>query len=170
MAVIALKDTGQTQYAKYAAKCLSLAYQRGIQAFVFADELRRLCKLTGYSFPGMFVQAWHETAGFTSENWTRRRNPAGIKNASASAYQSFANGVDAARAFAVHMSAYTPPDKNPEVLTPYRYLDKRYLVALDANKYRSYNNYNDLAGHWAEDKTYGTQIAEKYESLLGAYE
>lgn len=166
--VISLRDTGQTEYAKYKDKVIDLAYSKGITVYVFAVELRRLCRKHGYNFPGMFIQAWHETDGFTSEPWKKRLNPAGLKSTSGKTYQSYYNGVDAARAFVVHMSAYTRPDKAAEDLQPYRYLDTRYLIALNANVGKAFNNYNDLAGHWAEDVTYGTQITDKYRTLLGA--
>lgn len=171
MAVIALKDTGQTQDAKYGIHIISrsLDFFDEVSVGVFVIELRRLCRLLGYNFPGMYIQAWHETAGFSSKNWNENLNPAGLKKRSGIGYQSYVNGVDAARAFVVHMSAYTKPDKNKYVLLPYLYLDERYLVALDANRGKVYNNYNDLAGSWAEDKEYGQKIARLYGRLLGAY-
>lgn len=165
---VPLRDTGQTQYSKYAEKVMTLAYNKGVEVYVFARELRRLCKITGYNFPGMFVQAWHETAGFSSDAWRYRINPAGIKNKSGDTYQRYYNGVDAARAMVVHMSAYARPDKGESSLVPYRHLDVRYLIALNANLGKTFNTYNDLAGHWAEDPTYGTQIYAKYLELLGS--
>lgn len=164
---IPILDPQMVAYRKYREKIKSLAYQKGTTVQVFTEELRRLCKMLGYNFPGLWIQAYHETDGFTSALWKSNTNPAGLKNASGNGYQRYYNGVDAARAFVTHMSSYAPPPQYGKRLEPYHYLDTRYDIAMAANKGKVYRSFHDLAGTWAEDPTYGKQIEEKYRYLLG---
>lgn len=159
-----LLDYTMVEYKKHKDKVLSIAYNKGTIVLTFAEELRRLCKLHGLNFPLMFAQAWHETAGFTSDTWIRRKNPAGIKNRSATTYQSYPNGVDAARAFVVHMAAYVPVLKR-DGLAVYRYLDSRFEVAVEANKGLQFRTINDLTSRWAEDPEYGEKIERVFNDL-----
>lgn len=166
---IAITDPNMVEYNKYKDKIMSLAYQEGMKVLTFTEELRRLCKVHGYSFPGMWIQAVHETDDFTSDAWKKNTNPAGIKNASGNKYQTFYNGVDAARALVVHMSAYTPAPKYASRLKNYLYVDNRYTLALQANQKnrRVFTTFHDLAGYWAEDRLYGEKIEAQYRYLLG---
>ena len=163
---IPIMDSDGKYYALHKDNVMTRAYNLGTQVLIFAEELRRLCKIHGYNFPGLFAQAWHETAGFTSALWNRARNPAGLKNTSAKAYQRYYNGVDAARGFIVHMSAYVPGRTKP-ALNDYRFLDSRVAVAEKANKGRTFYTMDDLAGFWAEDPMYGREILKTYKGLFG---
>lgn len=159
-------DVDRSFYVMNRDAAYSLAYNKGVHVLVFEQELRRLCKKHGYNHPAMFAQAWHETVGFSSIAWVSRRNPAGIKTNDGTRYQSYYNGVDAARAFVVHMSAYVRPPLNPKDLQRYWYLDERFRLALEANRGKSYETFHDLAGHWAEDPEYGEKIDKIYEGLF----
>jgi len=145
-------------------KIKSIAYNKGLDVYTFVIELIRLCKITGYNHGLMFAQAWHETGGFTSEVWKNRKNPAGIKDLDGTSYQLYFNGVDAARAFVVHMSAYIPPP-NEKALENYFYLDRRYKVAVYANKGKNFVTIKDLTGKWATDPEYGKKIERVFSDI-----
>lgn len=164
---IQLRDSGLTEYHKYASRIAEIAQTKGHNVRVFTEELRRLCKITGYNFPGMWIQAWHETAGFTSDLWLSHMNPAGLKTRSGTAYQRYYNGVDAARAFVVHMSAYAGTPTVHETLKNYRFLDTRFQTALNANIGKTFTTFGDLTGRWAEDKQYGQKIEARFKEVLG---
>lgn len=164
---IPITDPDLTFYDLHRDTILSIAYNKGVQVLIFAEELRRLCKIHKYNFPGLFAQAWHETNGFTSDLWKHRRNPAGLKNTSGKAFQSFVNGVDAARAFVIHMTAYVMPE-NWKVTFNYRFMDSRFSVAMLANRGRKFHTMDDLAGFWAEDLMYGRKVLKTYKGLFGA--
>jgi Mannosyl-glycoprotein endo-beta-N-acetylglucosaminidase len=169
--MLPLWDKNRTYYNKYRTKIQAQAHrllQTDIEAYNFIMELRRLCLGFGYNFPALFTQVWHETAGFTSDLWKENRNPAGLKTADSKGYQKYYNGVDAARAFMVHMSAYA---NTPDVVAKfaiYRYLDARYRTALSANVGKTYRYMTDLNKRWAEDPQYGQKIEAKMKELLGA--
>lgn len=167
---VPIRDEDGSLYSKYRAKVVATAaLTKNIDVITFTEELRYLCKVLGYNFAGLWTQAAHETGPtpFGSKVWLDYTNPAGIKTLSGNNYQRYRNGVDAARALVVHMSAYVPPPKSPVLLTPYLYLDSRYQFAKAANKGIQYHTYDDLAGHWAEDPTYGKQINEKFQRWFG---
>jgi hypothetical protein len=169
--MLPLWDKSRSYYTKYKTNIQHQAYrllQTDIEAYNFIQELKRLCLGFGYNFPALFMQVWHETAGFTSALWREHRNPAGLKTADGKGYQKYYNGVDAARAFMVHMSAYA---NTPDVVSKfsiYRYLDARYRTALNANVGKTYRSMTDLNGRWAEDPQYGQKIERKLRELLGA--
>lgn len=174
---VPIYDLNLAEYKKYAGKIKKLAAATGDPKVVaFTEELRRLSKTHGYNFPGLWMQAAHETGDpntgepFQSVAWDTLTNPAGIKNASGGKYQKYYNGVDAARALVTHMTAYAPAPKYGNRLVHYRYLDNRYDIAADANRRngKMFRTFNDLAGYWAEDRDYGEKIAAKYRKYLGA--
>jgi len=144
----------------------TMAYNKGTDVLIFWKELRRLADLTKRSAVSLFVQSWHETAGFTSALWKNKKNPAGIKTKDGKNYQTYPNGVDSARAQFVHMSAYLEPSLH-KALTNYKYLDERYDLALKATESHAvFTTFHELAGWWAEDPQYGEKIDRVYNDLF----
>ena len=169
-----IKDMYLKSYYKNKDAVTKRARETGqIDVMTFTEELRRLSGVHGYNFPALWTQAAHETGHpetgepFQSDLWKENKNPAGLKNADGSGYQRYYNGVDAARAFVTHMTAYVPPPYNAPRMAPYRRLDTRYRLALDATRGKSFSTYDDLAGTWAEDQSYGKKIEEKYNRWFG---
>jgi hypothetical protein len=169
-----IRDESLKFYYQHRGEVLKRAKETGqLHVVTFTEELRRLCKVLGYNFPAMWAQAANETGHpitgepFASDLWKTHRNPAGLKTSSAGGYQKYHNGVDAARAFVVHMSAYATPPRNAPLLAPHRHLDARYLVAMNANRGKTYATFDDLEGRWAEDRQYGNKIEEKYDKWFG---
>lgn len=162
---IKLRDDG-SYYKTLKDKVHSISYNKGVQVNVFAVELMRLARLVGLNGPGMFAQAWHETGGFGSDKWKKQKNPAGIKRGDGVGYQTYVNGVDAARAMVVHMAAYVPP-RNIAILDNYLYLDGRYEMAKRINQGMQYSTFDDLTGRWAIDPEYGKLVTKVYHELYG---
>ena len=163
---IPLRDADHSLYREKKEAVMSIAYNLGVEVYIFANELRRLCKKFGLNFPGMFVQAWHETDGFKSDAWRYKKNPAGIKTKTGKTYQKYVNGIDAARAFVVHMLAYVEPEGNGTVVKDYLYLDERFAVAVKANRGKNFATFHDLAGAWAEDTEYGEWVERRWAELF----
>lgn len=136
----------------------------------YAEELRRLCELVGFDFRILFAQAWHETAGFTSDWWTERLNPAGIgitgDPAQNAASHTWANGTDAARAHVAHMWAYVEGTTGDAVSNAYKGYDPRFQNVFDAGYDGTVRTLNDLTGKWATDPRYAEKIAAKANQIF----
>jgi hypothetical protein len=169
-----IKDMYQKSYYKHKDEVLRRARETGqLDVITFTEELRRLSKVHGYNFPALWTQAAHETGNpttgepFQSELWKSHKNPVGLKTSTGAGYQRYYNGVDAARAFVTHMSAYVPAPLQAIKLGPYRYLDTRYNIAKEANRGTTMSTYDDLAGTWAEDRNYADKIEAKFAKWFG---
>ena len=129
------------------------------------EELRRLCKKYNLHFGLIWAQIFHECGGFDNPNseWTRRKNPAGIKSESGDTCMRYYNGVDAARAMVNHVQAYRGE------FTEYFSLDPRSNAVLrivtDWQPHER-DNFDRVAASWAEDKQYAVKVRETYINLF----
>lgn len=134
---------------------------------VLAEELRRLCKRYDLNMALIWSQIMHETAGFTSDVWSQRKNPAGIKNAGSDAFMRYDNGVDAARAMVSHVAGYVVDSPVPMDLS----LDPRYSLARRiafATPKDVRPLLTTVAKSWAEDPHYADLVAGWYDRLFAS--
>lgn len=133
----------------------------------YADELIRLCRVTGLNTGALWSQALHETGEFSSDAWAVNLNPAGLKTGNGIGYQSYFNGTDAARAHVVHMAAYVWGVSRDGGLGVYFYLDDRIAAVQDwVNKNGTVDTLAELAKGWAEDANYANAVAARYGRLF----
>lgn len=96
----------------------------------FFTELYRLCVMFAWDFALMVAQSAHETANWAAwnTNWSGFHNPAGLAITNAENKSlTYKTGIDAARAFAVHMWVYLyGPLKPTDYLYQFRDLDGHY--------------------------------------------
>lgn len=160
-----------------AEQAMAYAFLHGAKRYddviAYTEELERLCRLTGLSFPILFAQAAHETANFTSHFWEAELNPAGIGKFDDGSSQSivYRNGAEAARAHVVHMVAYVygnvSGDPMRQELLPYMRLDPRWNAVIDADFAGTVDILGDLGnGKWATDPQYAQKIAAKANQLF----
>lgn len=137
----------------------------------YTYELVWICRAVGVDAAIAFVQAHHETGGFTSDWWLYRRNPAGMgitgdpKQESGS--PKFATGAEAARAQVAHLLLYATgtidrgslePEDNPRFDA---YVSKYGLGVAAAQKLGQLGK-----GKWAADPEYDTKICTRGKEIL----
>lgn len=147
--------------------------KRALDVRVMAEELRRQCKKNNLNLGVCWSQINHEVAAsdgqlmFRSDVWQTRCNPAGIKSRSGGAYMRYYNGVDAARAYLSHLSAYLPGYgldhlRNDE-LDP-RWNEARRLAVSTPREERP--ELAAVAQYWAEDAAYERHVRMWYARLF----
>lgn len=152
------------RHARIALSSIPAGSIHRTDVLIMCEELRRLCKLNNLHFGLIWSQIWHETGGFDEPNseWSRRKNPAGIKNQSGDAFMRYYNGVDAARAMMNHVLSY-------QLVAPYPHLDPRYLeVFMVARGWQDSerNLFSKVAQSWAEDPGYESKVRNAYAKLF----
>jgi hypothetical protein len=134
----------------------------------FVYELYRLCLATGINFDIAIAKAAEETSGFTSDEWSRNGNPAGIGVVTGGAHEDvprFTDGIVAARIYAVHLAAYIY-GATPTPLDGYKDLDTRWTHVERANYLGSVSKIGDFGnGRWADNPGDARNILRELRSL-----
>jgi len=139
--------------------------RRAEELEAFTRELYALCRRpkVGLNPLAVFSIAVHETNFFRSQLWIDNLNPGGLKNATATGYQKYINGVDAARALVVHVLMYV--DGKAGNLGKYRILDERASAVTKAGYGATVVTLADFRSKWATDVEWPEKVAARYDYI-----
>jgi hypothetical protein len=134
---------------------------------VYVNELWRICKDAGIDFAVAFAQWCDETGVGTSIYWQKALNPAGIGlletwppgQGIEDVSLPYKTGLEAARAHLVHLYFYAKGFPLPPELDANKHLDPRLEAARRAGYAGVARTIAGLAGKWAANPNYATQIA-----------
>lgn len=135
------------------------------QAENLVRELWLLCRRPKVNVNPLvpYAIAMHETGGFTSDLWNFNFNPCGLKTKAGNDYAKFINGVDAARALAVHVLMYA--DGKAGNLGKYRSLDPRASIVVAKGWGGSVETLADFRGKWADDERWPEKVVARYNTV-----
>jgi hypothetical protein len=149
----------------------------GAEVMGYLRELWRVCARAGLDPAVLAAQSAYETAEpgrgpWESEQWGRKRNPAGIGVGDVSdvgiVYRS---GRDAARAHTLHMAGYVYGANPPGELLSFKQLDPRWDALMASGMAGTVRNVEDLgSGKWAtQDKAiYSANILSYLSKITGS--
>lgn len=142
--------------------------RQSLQVEYFMREVWALCLRPGVQLNPLAVVAiaFHETDEFTSDLWNDNLNPGGLENATATGYQKFANGIDAARAICVHVLMYTQGKAGN--LGKYRQLDTRAGAVTRAGYGKTVTTIADFRNKWATDSKWPEKVVARYNQIRTA--
>jgi N-acetylmuramoyl-L-alanine amidase len=132
----------------------------------YLEEVWRLGGVLGYDPAMVAAQSSEETGAWTSPIWKSRLNPVGLGVTECGDLGiEFKNGIDAARAHLVHLSAYVR-GYEPKVKA-HLALDPRWQAVFEAGFAGTVKTVDDLSGTWASDPGYAGKI---FEHLRGIHQ
>jgi N-acetyl-anhydromuramyl-L-alanine amidase AmpD len=155
------------EYARAWARQRNATRLADVDAYL--GELWRLAARLGYDPAVLAAQSSHETDGWTSETWRTRLNPAqvGITEANDCGV-CLANGVDAARAHLVHLSAFVRGYE--QRLRGFIALDPCWQGVFESGAAGKVQSLSTLVPWWSADPAYPASVATHLTGLRQAFQ
>jgi N-acetylmuramoyl-L-alanine amidase len=135
----------------------------------YLAEVWRLAGRLGYDPAVVVAQSSYETDGWTSDLWKTRLNPARLGVADAhDCGVAFANGVDAARAHLVHLSAFVR-GYEPR-LQEFLRLDPGWQTVFQDGAAGRARSLADLSSLWSPDPAYPKAVGAHLVGIRDAFQ
>lgn len=157
------------RHVKIALASIPAGAERPVDVRSLLEELRRLCAKWNLHFGLIWSQIMHETGDFSSLNWSKLHNPAGIKNGAGTKFMNYYNGVDAARAMMSHIDAYLPENGDRDHELRRIEFDPRWTIGRALSRQYARDEQATIARiarDWAEDPNYAALVSVKYARLF----
>lgn len=129
-------------------------------ADALAREVYRMCLKAGLNPLAAWAIVIHETRNFTSPAWATGLNPGNIMNADGSDIARFTSGVEAARAFVVHLLVYEQGKAG--IFGLYRSLDPGAARIVRAGYAGTVSSIEDFRGKWSASESWPEDVVACY--------
>jgi hypothetical protein len=142
---------------------------RLVDVDAYLGETWRLAPRLGYDPALLAAQSSYETEGWTSEIWRTRLNPAQIGvDEAADCGVRFANGIEAARAHFVHLSAFVRGYE--QRLQEFIALDPCWQRVFEGGAAGKSRTLSSLVPWWSADPAYPTLVGSHLAGLRDAFQ